>query len=163
MDTEANVRWMSWRDSLSEELGENTAVIQILNPGMSPFQIGARRQLVLSFWNRSTLTFGETVIARLFGRRPDLCVKLHKMFLGDSGGGPWRPPLKADAIEIRQFVDAVPKEWSFVVTCEYGRSSSRAVASWIAAHRKLKIGSGRAGGSANVLISDLLFSGDRQF
>lgn len=149
---------MSWGDSLSEELGEKTAVIQILNPGMSPFQIGARRELVLSFWDRTTLTFGETLIARLFGHRPDICVSLYRFFFGDNGGWPWRPPLKADADAIRKFVEGIPEGWSFVVTCEYGRSRSRAVASWIAAHRRIKTGGGRDVGTANVLLADMLFS-----
>lgn len=153
---------MSWGDSLSEELGETTAVIQILNPGMSAFQIGASKQLVLSFWDRTTLTFGEALLARIFGSRPSICVKAHRVFFGNNGGWPWRPPLKADAVEIRQFVDGIPAGWSFIVTCEYGRSRSRAVAEWIAAHRKIKTAGERARGTANVLLLDMLFADDRQ-
>jgi len=160
MDKIATVRWMSWNESLSEEIGEKTAVIQILNPGMAPFQLGVRRQLVLSFWDRIELTFGETILAKLFGGRPSLCVRLYRLFFGDNGGWPWRPPLADDAEQIRKFVDEVPEGWSFLVTCEYGRSRSRAVAEWIALHRKIKIVGDRSRGTANVLLADLLFRDD---
>jgi hypothetical protein len=150
---------MSWGKSLSEDLGERTAVIQILNPGMQAFDLGAKRQLVLGFWDRHSLTFGETVIAQLFGNRPELCVRMHRLCLGDNGGWPWRPPLADDARRIREFVDAVPDEWDFLVTCEYGHSRSRAIAEWIATRRKMQAIGSREGGSANVLLSDLLFQG----
>jgi hypothetical protein len=162
MDKIATARWMSWNESLSEEIGEKTAVVQILNPGMAPFQLGVRRQLVLSFWDRTELSFGETILAKLFGSRPSLCVRLHRLFLGDNGGWPWRPPLAADADQIRKFVNDVPEGWSFLVTCEYGRSRSRAVAEWIALHRKIKIVGDRSRGTANVLLADLLFRDDAQ-
>lgn len=153
----ATVRWMSWGESLSEEFGRPTAVIQILNPGMLPFHLEARRELVLSFWDRNELSFGETILTRLFGNRPALCVRLHRLFFGNNGGWPWRPPLADDARRIREFVDGIPEGWDFVVVCEYGRSRSRAVAEWIASRRKLQVVGDRGRGTANVLLADLLF------
>jgi hypothetical protein len=152
----ATVRWMSWGESLSEDFGGTTAVIQILNPGMQPFKLGAKRELVLSFWDRSELPFGETILTRLFGNRPALCVRLQRLFFGDNGGWPWRPPLADDARRIREFVDGIPEGWNFVVACEYGQSRSRAVGEWIASRRKLQA-AGRTRGTANVLLADLLF------
>lgn len=157
MKTVAAARWMSWGQSLSEDFGGPTAVIQILNPGMQPFQIGARRQLVLSFWDRSELTFGETILTRIFGNRPALCVRLHRLFFGNNGGWPWRPPLADDARRIQEVVDGIPDGWNFVVTCEYGHSRSRAVAEWIASRRKMQAVGSRERGTANVLLADLLF------
>jgi hypothetical protein len=149
-------KWMSWGESLSEQFGEKTAVIQILNPGMQPYQIGAHRELVLSFWDTRELTFGETILARLFGNRPQLCLKLQRMFYGDLGW-PWRPPLACDAKRIKDFVDNTPAGWDFIVTCEYGQSRSRAVAEWIAFHRKIKPVGSKTRGTPNILLSDLLF------
>ncbi len=153
----ATARWMSWGESLTEDFGGPTAVVQILNPGMQPFQLGAKHQLVLSFWDRQELSFGETILARLFGSRPALCVRMHRLFFGNNGGWPWRPPLADDARRIREFVDGIPSEWDFVVICEYGHSRSRAVAEWIASRRKLQAVGSRGRGTANVLLADLLF------
>lgn len=148
---------MSWGESLSEDFGGATAVIQILNPGMQPFHLEAKRQLVLGFWDRIELTFGETILARLFGNRPEMCVRMHRLLFGNNGGWPWRPPLADDATRIRAFVDGIPEGWNFVVTCEYGHSRSRAVAEWIASRRKIQAVGSRERGTANVLLADLLF------
>jgi hypothetical protein len=157
MEKTATSKWMSWGRSLAEDFGERTAFIQILNPDMRPFNLGARQQLVLSFWDRSELQPGEAILAKLFGSRPDLCVRMHRLFLGNNGGWPWRPPLADDARSIREFVDGIPQGWDFVVTCEFGHSRSRAVAEWIAARRQIGAVGDDSRGSPNARLSALLF------
>ncbi len=150
---------MSWGAILAEDFGEKTALVQILNPGMIPYDIRCERQLVLSFWDRTELDFKEGAVARMFGGKPDLCVRLHRTFMGDNGGWPWRPPLADDARRIREFVDAVPEGWDFVTICEFGRSRSRAVAEWIAGRRKIEAVGDTKKGKPNALLAGLLASG----
>jgi predicted protein tyrosine phosphatase len=150
------VRFISWGASLAEEFGGQIALIQILNPGMTPYNIRCERQLVLSFWDRNELDLKEGIIARLFGKRPDLCVLLHRTLLGDNGGWPWRPPLTDDARRIKEFVDSIPDAWDFVVICELGRSRSRAVAEWISNRRKIQAVGNTAKGNPNSLLVALL-------
>ena len=158
MQKKPTVKWTSLPLGYFEKIGEKTAVIQILNPDTDdPYPIKAERQLVLSFWDRTHLNFRERIIAHLFGNKPDLCVRMHRIFIGDNGGWPWRPPLADDVRRIKEFVDSVPEDWSFMVLCEFGRSRSHAVAEWIAAHRKIQA-DGFSYGGPNELLATMLAS-----
>lgn len=160
MKTETEVRWMSWGECLAEPLGDETAIIYVLNPGMDAYPRRSRHELVLSFWDRSELPLSETILARLFGSRPDLCVSLRRLFLGDNGGWPWRPPLSDDARRIRKFVNEVPSSVRrYAVACEFGRSRSRAIGEWLAATKGYQPVGDRAHGMPNVILSDMLFDG----
>lgn len=159
MKTEIEVRWMSWGECLAEPLGDETAIIYVLNPGMDSFHQRSKHELVLSFWDRFELPLSETILVKLFGSRPELCVSLRRLFLGDNGGWPWRPPLADDARRIREFVDQVaPSVQRFVIACEFGKSRSRAIGEWLAATRGYQPVGDRAHGTANVILADLLFN-----
>lgn len=149
-------KWTSYPLGFFEKIEEKTAVILILNPDAEHPPINAERHLILSFWDRTNLNFRERVLVRLFGNRPDVCVRLQRILMGDNSGWPWRPPLADDARRIKEFVDSVPEDWSFIVLCEYGRSRSRAVAEWIVARRKIEADGFRGAGRPNAILEKLL-------
>lgn len=151
------VRFMRWQAMTSRKPNKNAAAILILNPDTFEPDVPYERVLTLRFWDHAGLDLVDHWIARLFGRNPERCVSIRNQLRRKKSAWPWRPPLQADARDIRDFLNSLPAEISEIdVACEYGRSRSRAVAEWIAAKNKIEATGSREKGRPNPRLVKLL-------
>lgn len=152
------IAWMSWDACLASTITGDTAVIWILNPGMRPFRRRAAFETSLAFWDRSALPPMDYLIASVLGRWPSACCAVRRALCGNNGGWPWRPPLIADARQLKRFVDQLPDDVArVVVACEFGLSRSRAVAEWLAHSTGSRAVGDHSKGAPNARLADLLF------
>jgi hypothetical protein len=90
----------------------------------------------LEFWDEEDIHLPgmKRLIADRLGGRASLCLAVGRWLFGDGSGWVWRPFLPADAARIRALArDLKDRPISRIyVSCEYGRSRSRAVAEWLA-------------------------------
>ncbi len=155
------VRFMRWQAMTSTKRRGNVAGIIVLNPDTFEPELPYDNVLVLRFWDHARLDIIDRFLARIFGRRPDLCVRVRSMFRGKKSAWPWRPPLAADAISVREFLENLPPGIDEIdVSCEYGRSRSRAIAEWIASRNGIAAIGNREKGSPNARLETLLRESD---
>jgi hypothetical protein len=151
------VRFMRWQAMTSKKNVSNIAGIIILNPDTFEPDLKYENFLVLRFWDHAKLDVIDHWIARVFGRNPELCVRMRSRIRRKRSAWPWRPPLIADAIAVRDFLANLPSDVKEIdVSCEYGRSRSRAVAEWIASENGIRAVGNREKGRANPRLAGLL-------
>lgn len=151
------VRFMRWQAMTAKKPSSEIAGIIILNPDTFEPELRYENYLVLRFWDHAGLDLIDHWIARLFGRNPSLCVRIRSKIRRKRSAWPWRPPLIADAIAVRDFLANLPEDITEIdVSCEYGRSRSRAVAEWIASENGIRAVGNREKGRANPRLVHLL-------